>query len=84
MASPCFPACSCPEKSASDGGVHRDALAVYLDPVNADTAAGLLRGAEHYAAHMALHRHAAAEQRRKAPDVARQLADGLHRRSGAR
>ena len=30
-----------PKKSASDGGVHRDSLAVYLDPVDADTAAGL-------------------------------------------
>ncbi len=71
-----------PKKSASDGGVHRDALAVYLDPVDADAAAGLLRGAERHAAHMALHRHAAAEQRRKAANVARQLADGLHRQVG--
>ena len=70
-----------PKKSASDGSVHRDALAVHLHPMDAD-AAGLLRSAERHAAHMALHRHAAAEQRRKAANVARQLADGLHRQVG--
>ena len=30
-----------PKKSASDGSVHRDTLAVYLDPVDADTAADM-------------------------------------------
>lgn len=36
-----------PKKSASDGGIHRDSLAVHLHPMDADAAAGLLRGAEH-------------------------------------
>ena len=59
---------------------HRGVLEA-IRAMDAD-AAGLLRSAERHAAHMALHRHAAAEQRRKAANVTRQLADGLHRQVG--
>ena len=44
--------------------------------MDADAAAGLLGGAERYAGHLALHRHAGAEQRREAANVAQQIADG--------